>query len=181
MKIGGLIITIFKLFFFLGHYGTGKTLMGSEAVKIMWAFLLAAGKEVEIHGFVYDETLNVLKSDLEERWFFEFGNFDASDLKVYSHIYRREHEIKPDEKNLLLKYDDSPNDFIEALQYAAKKFNQSGKTHIIFMDEINLNNMISENSNDKLRNVLEVDLSFISKFENVYFVLCLRPMSEYSH
>ena len=143
----------------------------------MWAFLLCAGKEVKIHGFVYDETLNVLKADLEERWFLElFEHFDASDLKVYSHEYRREHEIKPDEKNLLLKYDDSPNDFIEALQYTAKKFNQTGKTHIIFMDEIRLDNVTS---NSHQRNVLEVDLSFISEFENVHFVLCLKPMRKY--
>ena len=155
-------------------------MIGSEAVKIMWAFLLCAGKEVKIHGFVYDETLNVLKADLEERWFLElFEHFDASDLKVYSHEYRREHEIKPDEKNLLLKYDESPNDFKEALQYAAKKFNQDGNTHIIFIDEINLNNVTSNSSRSNLRNVLEIDLSFISKFENVHFVLCLRPMSKY--
>jgi hypothetical protein len=54
--------------------------------------------------------------------------------------------------------------------------NQSGKTHVILFDEVNLKNVLSQDSS--IENNLEVDLSYISEYKNIHFIFCLRPAKE---
>ena len=56
----------------------------------------------------------------------------------------------------------------------ASQLNQSGKTHIILIDEVDLSNVTSQGKSVKGTN-LELDLSYISEYENVHFIFCFRP------
>ena len=53
----------------------------------------------------------------------------------------------------------------------------SGKTHIILMDEVDLKNILvkEEPTEERNHNHFEVDLSYISEYENVHFIVSIRP------
>ena len=48
-----------------GHFGTGKTVMGGQAVLIKRAKYLEAGLKVDVHAFVYSNIFKDLHSHLQ--------------------------------------------------------------------------------------------------------------------
>ena len=148
--------------------------MASEAVKIKLGQLRGAHNHVKVHtfAFVYNERLNQLKSDLGKRWLAELDDLNVTDLKRYTEAFSREHNLKPEDQSELEDYQDSPEDFRKTLISIATHLNQTGETHVVLMDEVELKNVNVCNSN-KI-NTLEIDLSYVAKFENVHFIFCLR-------
>ena len=56
-----------------GHYGTGKTVLASEAVKMILARLKETSKDVDVHVLTFDggSVMNyeLLMKDLKNKWF----------------------------------------------------------------------------------------------------------------
>ena len=101
---------------------------------------------------------------------------ESTDLKQYSRQIAKEHEMKPEEIGQLTEYDRSPEDFKDTLMKVASLLNESNKTHLILMDEVELKNVTSGHvSNEGKGNVLKVDLSYLAEFVNIHFIFCLRP------
>ena len=160
-----------------GHYGSGKTMIAVEAFKIMVAKAKLAGFDMEMHTLVYDEKLNQLKHDLEMKWLFQHDGANVTDLKKYLDEFAKLNQINPEGKSLLEDFHSTKDDFRETMTFLARKLNDSYKVHIILMDEVELKNVtsiISEND----ATYADVDLSYVAEFENVKFIICLRPMIE---
>ena len=81
---------------------------------------------------VYDEKLNQLKDDLAKKWLPDEAN--ATDLKKYLDEFARKHRMKPEQKSMLEDYHSSQEDFRESMIFTARKMNESGKLHIVFLD-----------------------------------------------
>ena len=150
--------------------------MAAEVVKIKVAQQITLKKEVEAHTFVFHEGLNQLKSDIGKIWFFGYDetNVTLTDLKKYVELFSEKYQLTPEQQSRLEEYNDSSDDFKMTLQSLANQLNQSGKTHIILIDEVDLRNVTSKEEPIKQNN-LELDLSYISEYENVHFIFCLRP------
>ena len=134
----------------LGHYGSGKTMIAVEAFKIMVAKAKLDGLDMEMHSLVYDEKLNQLKHDLEKKWLFQFEGAIASDLKEYLKEFAKIHQINPEGKSQLEDFHSTKDDFRETMTFLARKLNDSGKVHIILMDEVELQNVASIKSKNDL-------------------------------
>ena len=147
--------------------------MAAEIVKNKVAQQIALKKEVEAHTFVFHEGL---KSDIGKIWFFGYDdtNVTLTDLKKYVELFSETYQLTPEQQSRLEEYNDSSDDFKMTLQSLASQLNQSGKTHIILIDEVDLRNVTSQDESIQ-RNDLELDLSYTSEFENVHFIFCLRP------
>ena len=159
----------------LGFYGTGKTMMAAEIVKIKVAQQNTLKKDVVAHTFVFHEGLNQLKSDIGKIWFsgYDETNVTLTDLKKYVEQFSETYQLTPEQQSRLEEYNDSSDDFKLTLQSLASQLNQSGKTHIILIDEVDLRNVTSKESNEQKN--LEIDLSYTSEYKNVHFIFCLRP------
>ena len=64
--------------FFSGHYGTGKTVIGAESVKIKRAKYLYLGLKVEVHVLTFWGRYTELSSTFERKW---FADVPKSDIK----------------------------------------------------------------------------------------------------
>ena len=133
-------------------------------------------KKVELHAFVYNEKLNQLKSDLEKIWLCDY-QLIVTDLKKYVEQFCRNHQLEPEQQSQLEEYDDSPDDFRTTLRCLSHHLNQSGTFHIILIDEVDLNNVVAEESlyEYSFDNKVKIDLSYVAEFQNVHFIMCLRP------
>ena len=131
-----------------------------EAFKIIVAQTKLSGLDMEMHTLVYDEKLNQLKHDFAKRWLFQHDGANATDLKKYLDDFAKSHEIKPEEKSQLEDYTSTRDDFRETMTFIARKLNESGKVHIILMDEVELQCVAS------IKNDVDVDLSYLAEFEN---------------
>ena len=160
-----------------GHYGSGKTMIAVEAFKIMVAKAKLAGFDMEMHTLVYDEKLNQLKHDLEMKWLFQYDGANVTDLKKYLDEFAKLNQINPEGKSLLEDFHSTKDDFRETMTFLARKLNDSYKVHIILMDEVELKNVTSIISENDVT-YADVDLSYVAEFENVKFIICLRPMIE---
>ena len=105
--------------YILGFYGSGKTLMASEVVKIKVAQQIALKKEVEAHTFVFHEGLNQLKSDIGKIWFFGYEDTDVelTDLKKYIELFSETYQLTPQQQSRLEEYNESSDDFKLTLQH----------------------------------------------------------------
>ena len=66
------------MIFFPGHYGTGKTVIGTEAVKIKRAKYLNAGMKVEVHVLPFFGRYTELSNTFKNKW---FADVPDSDIK----------------------------------------------------------------------------------------------------
>ena len=62
--------------FFSGHYGTGKTVIGTESVKIKRAKYLNAGMKVEVHVLTFFGRYTELSSTFKRKWFADVPDLD---------------------------------------------------------------------------------------------------------
>lgn len=149
-------------------------MIAAEAFKIMVSKEILGGFDMEMHILVYDEKLKQLKHDLEEKWLFQHEGAIARDLKFYLKEFAQLHRIKPEDQSQLEDFDSTQDDFRETMIFLARKLNESGKVHIILMDEVELQNVASIKSQNGLPYV-DVDLSYLEEYENVKFIICLKP------
>ena len=161
----------------LGFYGSGKTLLAVEVVKIKASLQRDAKKKVEVHALVFNEGLNQLKSDMNEKYFCDYDDTEVTDLKIYIKMFSNKYELKPEHQSELEEFKNSSEDFKLTLKSLANQLNTSGKTHIILIDEVDLNIVTTkeESKEERNKNYLELDLSYISEYENVHFIVALRP------
>ena len=148
-------------------------MIAAEVVKIKVDQQNGRKKEVELHAFVFHDKLNQLKSDIKKKWLCSCKMTNVTDIKKFIEQFSNRYELKPEHQSQLEEYMESVEEFKATLQSLASRLNQSGKTHIILIDEVDLKNVILQDS-IKEKN-LELDLSYISEYENVHFILCLRP------
>ena len=59
-----------------GHYGTSKTVVGTEAVKIKRAKCLNAGMKVEVHVLTFFGRYTELSSTFKRKWFVDVPDSD---------------------------------------------------------------------------------------------------------
>ena len=163
----------------LGFYGSGKTLAAVEVVKIKAALQKVSKQEVEVHALVFNEGLNQLKSDISKKLFCDYNeaHVTVTDLKEYIEKFSKKYQLKPEHQSQLEEYNYSSEDFKITLKSLANLLNMSGKTHIILMDEVDLKNVTvqKESTKERNKNNIELDLSYLSEYENVHFILSLRP------
>ena len=98
---------IVKDIILVGHYGTGKTMLATEAVKILRAKLeLNPDSSVDVFILSYDSNLEPLRTDLEKIWFHEY-DYKRDSLKFFffhdflADFAKRE-ELSLDEKQKIL-------------------------------------------------------------------------------
>ena len=151
-------------------------MIAAEVVKIKVAQQHFRKKEIEVHAFVFHDKLNQLKADINKKWLCGYNLTKITDIKKFIEQFSNRYQLKPEQKSQLEEYENSSEDFKVTLQSLANKINQSGKTHIIFVDEVDLKNVISQKAIKE--NNLELDLSYISEYENIHFIFCLRPAKE---
>ena len=60
-----MIIGIVYIFVIAGHFGTGKTVIGTESVKIKRARYIEAGQKVQVHVFIRGTFLSELQTYLK--------------------------------------------------------------------------------------------------------------------
>ena len=58
---------------FIGHYGTGKTLLASQILKIKSAQFKKNNKNVKKYVFEYNELIGQLQLDPEQKWLYEYS------------------------------------------------------------------------------------------------------------
>ena len=145
-------------------------------MKIKFAQEKIRKREVEIHAFVFHDKLNQLKADINMKWLFGYELTNITDIKKFIDQISSKYQLKPEHQSQLEEYKESSEDFKMTLQYLSSRLNQSGKTHIILIEEVELKNIISpKHIEDKH---LELDLAYISEYENIHFIFCLRPAKE---
>ena len=160
----------------LGFFGSGKTWLASEVVKIKVAQQHFAKNEVQIHAFVFHDKLNQLKADINKKWLCDVKMTNITDIKKFIGKFSNQYQLKPEHQNQLEEYRESSEDFKLTLQSIASRMDQSGKTHIIIIEEVDLKNVTSQEAIKG--NNLEVDLGYLSEYQNIHFIFCLRPAKE---
>ena len=115
------------VYFFLGHFGTGKTLLGIEVTKIKMAWFCKEEMEVHILTFNLGQgTFRLLNDELKSKW--DCDNLLDNQAKI-SHI-----------SESILKFDGSrvtsSSELKEILRDTAVLLNKENKKYIIMIDEI---------------------------------------------
>ena len=123
------------LFVLTGHYGTGKTLLASQVLKIKSAQFKKNGKNVKKYVFEYNELIGQLKLDPEQKWLYE-----------YSELYNEKlNQMKYDlEQKWLEEYNNSEE--INTENYL-KKFKKSSKK----------NTKLKQNEENEVKDIEEDD------------------------
>ena len=148
-----------------------------EAFLIMISKAVLNGPDMEMHTLVYNEKLNQLKHDFAKKWLFQHEGANITDLKQYLVEFAKIHDIEPEVKSRLEDYASTQDDFRETMTFLATKLNESGKVHIILMDEVDLK-IVTATGSTTFDDNCEIDLSCISEYQNVHFVFCICPTSD---
>ena len=156
-------------------------MIAAEVVKIKVDQQIGRKNEVEFHAFVFHDKLNQLKSDIKKKWLSGCKMTNVTDIKKFIEQFSNRYELKPEHQSQLEEYKDSSEDFKMTLKSLASRMNQSGKTHVILIDEVNLKNVLSQDSS--MENNLEVDLSYISEYiPSLQFLqLKMKLLKKYIH
>ena len=130
------------LFVFTGHYGTGKTLLASQVLKIKSAQFKKKRKNVKKYVFVYNELIEQLKLDPEQKWLYE-----------YSELYNEKlNQMKYDlEQKWLDEYNNSKE--MNTDDHDLKKFidQYSKKNKLNPNEETEMNDVFEEEDDDRER------------------------------
>ena len=168
-----------------GHYGTGKTVLASEAVKMILARLKETSKDVDVNVLTFggsssDMNYELLMKDLKNKWFNEqdvniqhFADFlkgFTEEHKEYLNPKQLE-EIRYVQKDKYLYGGETFNIVLIAICEMMKKFN---KTSIIMIDEVNLN-YTCRKTTENGKTSYHVDFSYLTQYDNIHFVICMRP------
>ena len=109
--------------YILGYFGSGKTWIAAELLKIKADQQNGRKKEVELHAFVFNDKLNQLKSDLKRKWLSCCKMTNVTDIKKFIELFSNNYQLKPEHQSQLEEYKDSSEDFKMTLQYLASKMN----------------------------------------------------------
>ena len=166
-------------FFFIGPYGCGKTVVGSEAVKIKDAKLKDMNLDVEKHiltfnaiGMNYDR----LNQDLKNKWLKGYNENDQLKIQHFTDFLKAFHEehkhlLNQTEKNLLQKatddYQKDGSDFKSVLLIICKILKQLSKNFIIMIDELDMNFACGRTTKDG-KKAIDADFSYLAEYENVH-------------
>ena len=76
---------------------------------------------------------------MNEKYFCDYDDTEVTDLKIYIKMFSKKYELKPEHQSELEEFKNSSEDFKLTLKSLANQLNTSGKTHIILIDEVDLN------------------------------------------
>ena len=169
----------------LGHYGTGKTLLASEAVKMKLARFKETFKDVD---HVYILTFNSsgtsyyhLMSDLKSKW---FGGLDVSiqHFSDFLEMFTNKYEENLNQKQLKefkfakkFEFLDDGESFKIILITICEMMKKFSKTSIIMIDELELD-IACRKTKKHGKTSYHVDFSYLAQYTNVNFVICMRPI-----
>ena len=167
----------------LGHYGSGKTLLASEAVKMKLARLKAISKKVDVYILTFNGNLSykLLMEDLKYKWFGDqnviirhFTDF----LQRFTEEYKEHLNPKQLEDlygpKLRGTYRHGGKHFKIVLTTICQIMKEFNKTSIIMLDEVPLR-LASKRTTKNGKTSFDVDFSYLANYDNVHFVICIRP------
>ena len=155
-------------YYLTGHYGTGKTLLAAEVVKIWLGRFLETNKEVDAFVLAYEEDkarsfkYALLLQELRDKYFPDENQVQVSDWHKFMDQFTQTSSNSPIKK---------------VFRTVAKFLNKTRKKVIIMVDEIELLNAYNEKTENDGKISYKLDFSYLRQFENVHFILCLRPAS----
>ena len=125
-----------------------------------------------------------LNQDLKNKWL--KGHTENDQLKIqhftdFLNAFHEEHKhlLNQTEKYLLQKkpfsYQIDGSDFKSVLLIICKIMNQSSKNYIIMIDELEMPGTCRSTTKDG-KMAFDADFSYLAKYENIHFILCLRPI-----
>ena len=142
-----------KFDFALGHFGSGKTILGVEVAKIMIARLLDHGENVKAYVLTFDGVAGVsgleldytlLNFELEDKYFQVYKNLiQISHWNDFVKKFAQDHEdiLTPEESTLIKKktgyYENGGEDLKSVLEIIAGILNENAHMkYIIMVDEV---------------------------------------------
>ena len=174
---------------FLGHYGTGKTLLASEAVKMKLARRSQTLKNVDVYiltfnssSMEYDGPMSyeLLMNDLKTKWFAD-QDFIIQHFTDFLKRFKEEHEEHLNKKERIDlqqaqkgEYHPGGDHFKDVLITICEMMKKFNKTSIIMLDEVSLYHTCRK-STENGKTFFHVDFSYLAKYDNIHFVICMRP------
>ena len=143
--------------------------------------------DVEKHILTYNYghmNYDRLNQDLKNKWL--KGHTENDQLKIqhftdFLKAFHEEHKhfLNQHEKHLLQKppstYQYDGSDFKSVLLIICIIVKQLSKNYIIMIDELDMDYACGSVLKDG-KKAIEVDFSYLAEYENVHFILCLRPI-----
>ena len=167
-----------------GHYGTGKTVLASEAVKMILSKLKKTSKDVDVHVLTFggggsssDMKYELLMKDLKNKCFLDqavnvqhFADF----LKKFTEEHKN-HLTPKQLKDLKYpqeaKYYSGGDHFKGVLITICEMMKKFNKTCIIMIDELVLN-LACRKTTENGKTSYHVDFSYLAQYDNRVCQMC---------
>jgi len=129
---------------------------------------------------------NRLNQDLKDKWLKGYTENDQLKIQHFTDFleaFREEHKLFPNQtENYLLykypwEYREDGSGFKSVLLIICKILKQLSKNYIIMIDELDMTRACRSTTKDG-KNAFDSDFSYLAEYENVHFILCLRPMAD---
>ena len=146
--------------------------------------------DVEKHILTFNARMNYdrLNQDLKNKWLKGYNENDQLKIQHFTDFLKAFHEehkhlLNQTEKDLLQKelwlYQTDGSDFKSVLLIICKILKQLSKNFIIMIDELDMNYACRSTGVSWTKDgkkAIDADFSYLAEYENVHFILCLRPM-----
>ena len=126
-----------------------------------------------------------LNQDLKNKWLKGYNENDQLKIQHFTDFLKAFHEehkhlLNQTEKDLLQKdpedYQADGSDFKSVLLIICKILKQLSKNYIIMIDELDMTYACGRTTKDG-KKAIDADFSYLAEYENVHFILCLRPIA----
>ena len=161
-------------------------MLAAEVLKIWKGRFLEHNEEVDLFALTFDGIYsidyNLLNQELKSKYFQdqEENQVQVGHWQDCMKQFTQDHKDKliQDQRNLLemrtAHYKDGGEDVKSVLMTFAEVLNESKRKAILMVDEININKACKKTTKEG-KISYEVDFSYLRQYENIYFILCLRP------
>ena len=167
-------------------------MLAVEVLKIWMGRILEDNGEVDAFALTFDGysrsgngNLNykLLNEELSSKYFQDQqeNQVQVSHWQEFMQKFAQDHkeELTQDQKNLLEKgtggYRFDNEECKSVLMTIAEVFEKGKRKVIVMVDEINLYSTCNKTTTKEGNPSFEVDFSYLRQYENVLFILCLRP------
>ena len=175
-----------------GHFGTGKTMLAAEVLNIWMGRFLENNGGVDAFALTFNGKnldYTFLNQELSSKYFQyrEENQVHVSHwsdfMKKFSQVHKE--ELTHDQRNLLgtevgfYKYGSRSTEEVKSvLMTVAEVLNKRKRKVIVMIDEIAIFNTCKGiGKPSSARRSYEVDFSYLRQYENVHFIICLRPFA----
>ena len=169
------------IFFVAGHFGTGKTMTAAEVVKIIWAIKLEENSSeiIDVYALSYNENFDELIRNLKSKWFQDYNLNMISSFYFFMGEFSARYDLDQEEKQIMQTFPiNYPEELKAVLTTIAKHLQKSGKTSIIMIDEMCIEDAMVgiEKETPDGNSLFDVDFTYLSKYTKVHFIIALRPI-----